>query len=599
MSLVGNLEDLGLGEILQIVSLSRKSGVLVLHSRGREGQIVFRQGQVIRASSSTYLQTLGEVLLQKNIISLQVLQEALARQEQGGFTERLGTILIRDFSVSGASIEEVVREQIENIAYSLFAWSEGTFDFELQDGVEAVDNIRMDPMQFMLEQGLNPQFLAMEGSRMIDERRHRGEDLDGDFLPEESPAVQPDENIDLAFDLLQEPAAESHPASAATEPVLPTEQKVEPFSAPAPEEIRIAWEETEEPEEEKRLLILVDDDTLTRDLAAAALEKAGYCVVSAEKSEDALIQIDTHYRAGHRPKVVADLIMPRMDGSGILGGLELLEMLKGNFSDLQVLVMADYHNSDAERQVRDMGYSFTMKPRKAELDDPEVVTVFGRLLADALHRIEVGDAGQEWSDKINLGDEIRLEMGDEESGPSLPIVQSTGLSLLRGMLEELNDPALGGGIILLVLRFASEFMNRAVVFLVKRDEICGLGQFGILNSSGRSADAQVRAMRIPRDADSVFTRAIEDQLPARMPLADSEWNRYIAEHLGGSWPTEIFLGPIVSEGKVVAILYGDNLPDSVAIADTDSLEIFLSQAGLAMEKALLQRRLKEKSQEEM
>jgi hypothetical protein len=106
-------------------------------------------------------------------------------------------------------------------------------------------------------------------------------------------------------------------------------------------------------------------------------------------------------------------------------------------------------------------------------------------------------------------------------------------------------------------------------------------------------------MRIPRDADSVFTRAIQDQLPARMPLADGEWNRYIAEHLGGSWPTEIFLGPIVSEGKVVAVLYGDNLPDSVAIADTDSLEIFLSQAGLAMEKALLQRRLKEKSQEEM
>ncbi|PLY11667.1 MAG: hypothetical protein C0624_01655 [Desulfuromonas sp.] len=30
MSLVGNLEDLGLGEILQIVSLSRKSGVLTL-----------------------------------------------------------------------------------------------------------------------------------------------------------------------------------------------------------------------------------------------------------------------------------------------------------------------------------------------------------------------------------------------------------------------------------------------------------------------------------------------------------------------------------------------------------------------------------------
>ena len=62
MSLVGNLEDLGLGEILQIVSLSRKSGILALHSKGREGRVVFRQGQVIRATSTTYQESLGDVL---------------------------------------------------------------------------------------------------------------------------------------------------------------------------------------------------------------------------------------------------------------------------------------------------------------------------------------------------------------------------------------------------------------------------------------------------------------------------------------------------------------------------------------------------------
>jgi hypothetical protein len=42
----------------------------------------------------------------------------------------------------------------------------------------------------------------------------------------------------------------------------------------------------------------------------------------------------------------------------------------------------------------------------------------------------------------------------------------------------------------------------------------------------------------------------------------------------------------------VAILYGDNLPEKRPIGDTEALEIFLSQAGLAMEKALLERRLR-------
>jgi hypothetical protein len=44
---------------------------------------------------------------------------------------------------------------------------------------------------------------------------------------------------------------------------------------------------------------------------------------------------------------------------------------------------------------------------------------------------------------------------------------------------------------------------------------------------------------------------------------------------------------------VVALLYGDNLPEEKPVGDTDSLEIFLGQAGIAMEKALLQRRLRD------
>lgn len=580
MSLVGNLEDLGLGEILQIVSLSRKSGILALHSRGREGQIVFRQGQVIRASSSTYHQSLGEVLLQKNIIQSQILTEALGRQEGEGFTERLGTILIRDFNISVDAIEEVVREQIENVVYSLFAWIEGTFDFELQDNVETVDNIKMDPMQFMLEQGLNPQFLAMEGSRMIDERRHRGELDDEEFVPAVE-SSQPEETVDMAFDLLQEPAT----PAVANVPI--TVKTHEPVAAPVVETSA------------RPALVMVDDDPASREAAAALLNDSGYDVFAFEKSEDSLIQIDTLYRAERQPSILVDLIMPRMDGSGILGGLELLELIRNNFADLPVLVMADYHNGDAERKVRDMGFAFTMKPRKAEINEPDVLREFQRVLVEGLKRAETGGELPETSDSINIGDELRLEMGEEAQGSSLePVVQSTGIALLRGMLEELNDPALGGGIILLVLRFASEFMNRAIVFFVKRDDICGLGQFGITDNGG-SADMKVRNMRIPRNADSVFSRVIETQLPAKLPFVDTEWNRYLAEQLGDGVPKEVFLGPIVSEGKVVAVLYGDNLPENKSIGDTDSLEIFLSQAGLAMEKALLQRRLREKNQEGM
>ncbi len=574
MSLVGNLEDLGLGEILQIVSLSRKSGSLALHSRGgREGRVEFRLGQVIRGRSTTYQQGLGEVLVQKELISQQDLKLALDRQEQEGFKERLGTILVKHFSIPEATIEAVVREQIENIVYSLFAWKDGTFEFELQEAVEAADDIRMDPLQFMLNQGLNPQFLAMEGSRIIDEQRHRGESPDDEVSPEESAAAQ-DANVDFAFDLLQEPA-ETAPASKPVAAPLPITEK-----------------------SRQRQLVLVDDDAATRLALVSLLEKDGYTVFPFERSEETLVQVDTMYRQGQHPTVLVDLIMPRMDGSGILGGVELLELLRNNFPAMPVLVLADFPNVDAERKVKAMGYAFMMKPRKSDIIDAAVLAPFSGAILEKLARVEAGEGAVAWTEKVNIGAELRHEMGEDQLKPDSDehAVQSTGISLLRGMLEELNDPALGGGIILLVLRFASEFMNRAVIFIVKRDEIVGLGQFGTDVGAGVD-DARVRSMRIPRDGASFFSKVIESQLPVRMAPEDSKWNSYLFEQLGGEVPNEIFLGPIISEGKVVAVLYGDNLPDKQPIDDTDALEIFLSQAGIAMEKALLQRRLQEKRQE--
>jgi hypothetical protein len=186
-------------------------------------------------------------------------------------------------------------------------------------------------------------------------------------------------------------------------------------------------------------------------------------------------------------------------------------------------------------------------------------------------------------------------MGDDPAKVSAPLKPSTGIELLRGILEELNNPSLGGGIILLVLRFASEFMNRAVIFIVKKDEVVGLGQFGIVNGTGR-ADALVRNIHIPTDEDSLFRNAIELKQAEKAMPDDTRWHSYLFQQLGGGVPNEIFLGPIVSEGKVVALLYGDNLPERAQIGDTTSLEIFLSRPAWPW-RALLQRRLKEKNQE--
>jgi hypothetical protein len=160
------------------------------------------------------------------------------------------------------------------------------------------------------------------------------------------------------------------------------------------------------------------------------------------------------------------------------------------------------------------------------------------------------------------------------------------------MLEELNNPSLGGGIILLILRFASELMNRAVIFSVKEREIVGLGQFGI-DLTDKSPDMLVRNTRIPIGEPCLFSEVLATMQPAKVTPRDCPWDNYLFEQLGGARAAEVFLGPLVSEGRIVAILYGDNLPEQKEIGDTEALEVFLSEAGLAMEKALQERRLAE------
>ncbi len=179
--------------------------------------------------------------------------------------------------------------------------------------------------------------------------------------------------------------------------------------------------------------------------------------------------------------------------------------------------------------------------------------------------------------------------GWDEEWESAP-AERKDISALRSLTQELRFPNSASEITLLILRFASDIFQRGVLFMVGKKDVVGLGQFGL---EIEGADEKVRETTLDLDRSPFFRKVIADQRPYKGPLEKDEAIAQMIDVFGGIWPMEAMVFPIIAEGKVVAFLYCDNASSGEGIGETEGLEIFISHAGLALEKSLLQRRLQE------
>ena len=166
-----------------------------------------------------------------------------------------------------------------------------------------------------------------------------------------------------------------------------------------------------------------------------------------------------------------------------------------------------------------------------------------------------------------------------------------GLASLKAIMAELRSPSFGGEITLWLLRHASSFVRRCVLFSASKDGVRGMAQIG-LGSDASGVGERLRALKVPANEPSVFQRVIAERAAFSGALEHGVWNDRLAAELGGGFPAEVVVVPMVVNGSVVAVLYGDNLPSGEPIAATDGLEVVMLEAGLAMEKTALEVRLR-------
>ena len=160
MAIEGPLQELSVQDVLQLLELARKTGILSVHTARRddEAEVHFDRGYIVHARRRKSARHLGQQLLRAGKVTERELQRALEYQEANP-SQRLGRILVEMGSVSEEEVARHIRFQVEETVYDLMAWTEGQFRFEEKDAVDVGD----------VEVRIRVESLLMEGARRIDE----------------------------------------------------------------------------------------------------------------------------------------------------------------------------------------------------------------------------------------------------------------------------------------------------------------------------------------------------------------------------------------------------------------------------------------------
>ncbi len=626
MSLVGSLEDLGLGDILQIVSLSRKSGLLLIHSEQGEGRIVFCDGLVRAAYVKGEPEDLRSLLVEANFISATDFDRAAELANARGVP--VAEVLPESTSLTAESLDSLRREQVERAVFRIFSWVAGEFSFEVRDEIDPRDR------EILISVGINAQYLTMEATRLSDEDSNdEAEEAAADagappipaaddgpilFSGEARDAAASDTRASLEVPEAADASEVFEAGSVAAEPeaalppreipaakieTTPAEPESSGDTAAAEDVLAFAAARSEAPELEREEPAATSADAHPLEPAVSRNRVAAASLISIDPNlttlewqklnigdgfprvhifqngESGITRIRQYLRRGEIPIVLVSIDLASQRVTGVDSLAEFIRRLKLLAPSMPVLV-SRYEAARSEESI---------DAADAILSVPDPALLANR---------------KAWRNLKEEADRFRSEITAWLKPPAEPAGESEAaeafgaageadgpenLRTLRSLSERIRDPANHGEVLKLVLKFAAETFSRVAMFMVRDEIALGIAQIGLPRGGGPE-DAQLREIELNVAEVEWFRQVLESRNSLRSPVIGAG-DRALALRIGDREPAQAYVAPIVSGGRVVALLYADNLPGAEAIGDTSVIEIALHEAGLALERALLKRAL--------
>jgi hypothetical protein len=380
MSLVGSLEDLGLGDVLQILALSRKTGLLHLRSEAGEGTLVFRDGRLMGALLKDGPADLHELVRRSGVITGDELDSVAAEASERGIT--LESALGERTALSEDRLEVLRAAAVEAAVLAVFSWRTGEFCFEMREdeGLQASG--------LLLRMGLSAEYLAMEGARLADEAASSSPP------PAFSSEAASDDDDDVMFS--GEDAHEESERAAAPTPTVDdvveavVEHVDDPGETPLADAVGAAPATTGQDAGAPTVGMLPPVIVIEPDLAALEWAKTSLAAVfprvhAFQRPELGVGRLRQYLARGERVAVLVSDRVPPDPLSGARNAGEILERVKAQSPRALTALLGDAGSSLGGgridvRLARPPADDFVNPRRAASLSDA------GRSLASALER---------------------------------------------------------------------------------------------------------------------------------------------------------------------------------------------------------------------
>jgi CheY-like chemotaxis protein len=589
VSLLGRLEDLSLTDIVQIVHLSRRTGVLeIVDDRGRH-TVMFRQGLVVNASSPEHPDLLTYLVARGSIP--EAAAPGLRKMEESGIP--LGTAAVEMNIIQASDLAAAIHERVVSVVTPLLQSREGEFNFILSDHVGPLD-VEYDADAIFKEGGFAPQRIvgAADGEKLkplrgLEESLKVGKALLRSATNEPPPStlnlglgqpkepeltLVPDDNI-LPFPTPEEreeqtftPVPDDEPFPAIEPPAPQPEAKPRPSSG----QFKVAGGliEVESPDATYRNVVLFEHSPLIRVAARRAFGRNRVKIAQFGTIDDARVAIGDYIRANTFFVTFLELTAD----SDLL-----LQQLKRKNPRLPVVMIdaeADLRRRhDLLRRGADL---YLTKPSPARLQ-PGLAEEELSLFADELV-LFAERAFQQW-ERYTGGLDPDAGRRFYETAEKENVDRS--FSLLKQLINELSNPNDIGEVSATILRLSAEYLDRGALFIAGDSEFAGVSGFGAADM-----DTRVKSLRISRTEPSILGDVAASGEAHRGKMRRTAANVQLIDQLGGMLPTEVVALPIMHARRTIGILYGDNAAHRAPIDTMTGLEIFLSQAGYAFGNAV-------------